>query len=108
MWIPLEQSRASRDTVNATIGDPVAAMDVDLITFDYPVSMHDAQTLGMPHAVADDIASLRPRRAAGQGEPTMVVGLSVDSNDKFWNGSEFLNGGQFYVTSEATRTCSTL
>lgn len=84
-----DNSTVFGDVVRSAMADPTARADVDMITFDYSVTSHDARTLGNATAVADDIASYGLASLQNTGKPTMVVGLSVSDIDIYWNSNNY-------------------
>ncbi|MEW6723167.1 MAG: hypothetical protein AB1324_07925 [Candidatus Micrarchaeota archaeon] len=83
-----------------------AKFTIDLITFDYSITAHSSGmaakeaeilaidpsanvTVNVSQAVADDIASYSQLVLQGQGKPSMLVGLNLDSNDAYWTESKY-------------------
>ncbi|MDD5340258.1 MAG: hypothetical protein PHV13_03335, partial [Candidatus ainarchaeum sp.] len=88
-------STCFNNTVTALLRDPRAKFNIDMITFDYPVTLHpQSGAIGLKNksgAVADDIAAYGRTALQAGGKPSMVVGFNVDTSDPDWSGNhEFL------------------
>lgn len=97
-------SRCFNSTVQAVLRDPTANYNLDMVTFNYPVTTLSSQprwstdhpgwsTMSLQNkslAVVDDIASYGRtslQAIPGGGKPSMVVGFDVGSNDPDWKGN---------------------
>lgn len=84
------------DIVYSMTADNRIQANLDVITFDYPVSNHHDVYDSIPGldnksaAIAEDIASygMGSLSLGTKGKPVMVVGFNVKDDDPTWNGKE--------------------
>ena len=72
-------------TVREVFLDPRAAYAIDMVTFDYPVSVHTG--IATPGMLADDLAAYGEAALRAGNTPTMVVGLNVRCEDIRWTNN---------------------
>jgi hypothetical protein len=82
-------------SITGVLSDPRINFNLDMFTFDYPVSSHDSVISGVTDVqnasqdIVNDIASYGRTSLQTGGKPTMVVGFNVNNNDGIWNNANF-------------------
>ena len=81
-----EDNESFDETISTLLASPSAKINIDMITFDYPVSEHDFDTA---EEVADDLETYGRISLQTAGKPVMIVGLNVEDNDGTWSSSNY-------------------